>query len=334
MERYILTAQAEALSLAIAEVGHPRVIRELSPGVALCVGTMKLNAPIFLRHMCPAEAQVTLRGGMEDIGALRDALVPLLPALDTAQGFSVQTRIIDGYQPAYKRFDVNTALCEAAQETGAPLDVKNPAQVISVTLTQGAGWIGISNAADNLSGWAGGARRFKWEDSQVSRAEFKLLEALEVFGIVPPKGGRALDLGAAPGGWTRVLRERGMRVTAVDPAALDPRIEKDPLVTHYRGTAQAYFRKPGVFDLMVNDMKMDTEQSAQLMVEGARCLSLGGAALLTLKLPEDVTQWKPRIEKARQVLAKAYSVTSIRQLFHNRCEVTVALSNQVVNPLA
>lgn len=52
-------------------------------------------------------------------------------------------------------------------------------------------------------------------------AEFKLLEALEVFGIVLPSHGVALDLAAAPGGWTRVLRRAGEYVTAIDPGELD-----------------------------------------------------------------------------------------------------------------
>ena len=54
-------------------------------------------------------------------------------------------------------------------------------------------------------------RRFAREEGQVSRAEFKLLEAIELFGVAVREHGVALDLGASPGGWTRVLRRLGPR---------------------------------------------------------------------------------------------------------------------------
>ena len=83
---------------------------------------------------------------------------------------------------------------------------------------------GLSRAERNISDWAGGMRRFAREEGQISRAEFKLLEALEVFRIVLPPRGVALDLGASPGGLTGVLRQLDQYVTAVDPGELGPRL--------------------------------------------------------------------------------------------------------------
>ena len=321
--RRIITAQPQALSLALAEVGGPRVIRTLEPGVVLCERPDRAEQPVFVRHICPAELEVPLSGEMRDIEALAGALRQMLHRLDVSRSFSVQTRIL--CHPAYRRFDVNTALAREAEAAGAPLDVKAPRQAISVTLAEGIGYIGISDTADNVSDWAGGARRYRWEDEQISRAEFKLLEALEVFRAPLADGQRALDLGAAPGGWTRILRRHGLYVTAVDPAALDPRIARDARVHHFRGTAQAYFAAPKQFDVLVNDMKMDSAESAQLTADGAHCLRPGGCAILTLKLPEKTNEWLPRIQRAKAILQGAYQIVGIRQLFHNRNEVTVYL---------
>ncbi|MCL1965154.1 MAG: 50S rRNA methyltransferase [Firmicutes bacterium] len=326
--RYILTAQADALPLALREAGGPKVARYLMPGVALCEGVTPHKKPIFLRHLCPAEIEVPLEGTPFDMEGLQRGLSSsLLERLHAGTRFSVQSVIAEGYTPAYKRFDVNEALSSAIiAQTGAELSVKRPEWVLSVFLAQGTGWLGLSTPAENLSDWAGGMRRFKWEEGQISRAEFKLLEALEVFGVPLSDGMRALDLGAAPGGWTRVLRRRGLYVTAVDPADLDPRLARDTRVTHVKATAQAYLRSPAPCDLMVNDMKMDSAESAALTAQGAACLRPGGAVILTLKLPENTEKWFPLVARAGSILAKAYRVENIRQLFHNRNEATVCLT--------
>ena len=43
-----------------------------------------------------------------------------------------------------------------------------------------------------------------------------------------------MDVGAALGGWTFELAQRGIRVAAVDPAELRDDVAKHPLVTHFR----------------------------------------------------------------------------------------------------
>src|SRR5690606_2902121 len=162
-----------------------------------------------------------------------------------------------------KPYDVNTALAAVVRdEFGIPLDVRRPQQILSVVLArpgrETVAYLGLSPAVFNLSDWAGGVRRFKREPGQISRAEFKLLEALESFGIELPANGRALDLGAAPGGWTRVLRQKGQYVTAVDPGELAPAVALDPRVQYRQMTAEAYLASgPDTFDLIVNDMRLD-----------------------------------------------------------------------------
>jgi len=56
-----------------------------------------------------------------------------------------------------------------------------------------------------------------------SRAAFKLIELDERFHFLKP-GGRIVDLGAAPGGWTQVTLERakGAKVVALDISEMEP----------------------------------------------------------------------------------------------------------------
>ncbi|MBO9308451.1 MAG: 50S rRNA methyltransferase [Chloroflexi bacterium] len=339
--RSIVTCNPDFEDLALSEV------RRASPLCSVCgklaAGVLLLNAPfeslaaawraqppIFVRHVCPAHKEVLLpsTGDAERLLVLLRAACAeaILPSLKPAEPFSVQTRIFAGDLPL-KSFDVNCALAELV--TDAPLAIRQPRQVISVAIgrlnTTLSAWLGLSSAADNLSDWAGGARRFAREQGCISRSEFKLLEALEVFGVALPPRGCALDLGAAPGGWTRVLRERGMYVTAVDPAALDPRLLSDSGVRYRRLTAESYLRIASEpFDLIVNDMRMDARDSARLMCAYARLLKPpDGMAIMTLKLPE--TKRGAVLKSALSILASSYQIVRARQLFHNRSEITLQL---------
>lgn len=332
----ILTSNPASGSVALDEVRSAdpgsRLREWLAPGVGWVeLGTdwdslaarFRERPPVFCRHICPAEVRISLKQHVTDLDDLVEASHRFTPLLNSAQTFSVQTRLIGSGWP-YARYDVNVRLSEQFVEQGVSLDVRQPEQVLSVVFAPEQGYLGLSRVADNLSDWAGGARRFKREEGQVSRAEFKLLEALEVFGLSLPVGGKALDLGAAPGGWTRTLRKHGMSVVTVDPADLDSRIASDPTVRHVRRTAQSYLpTTTEQFDVILNDMRKDARASAQIMGSAVENLKRGGWALLTLKLPK--REMTKVVEVAFEVLRERYEVIGARQLFHNRNEITVAL---------
>jgi 23S rRNA (cytidine2498-2'-O)-methyltransferase len=280
--------------------------------------------PIFVRHVNPVQASLSLRGQRSDIYALNDLLrAELLELIEPDLPFSVQSRVL-GQQP-YKAFDLNQTLAQTiTAETHAPLDVRQPLQILSVVVGPEIGFLGLSLAIHNLSDWAGGRRRFARDEQQISRAEFKLLEAIETFDIALPPRGLALDLGAAPGGWTRILRQHEQYVTAVDPARLHPSLQTAPNVRHLRMTAEEYLDSdPDRFDLIVNDMRLDARDSARLMVAYARQLYRHGTALITLKLPQENRQTV--LDHSFNILRRAYTIIAARQLFHNRSEITVYL---------
>jgi 23S rRNA (uridine2552-2'-O)-methyltransferase len=68
------------------------------------------------------------------------------------------------------------------------------------------------------------------EQGRVSRAHFKLRELDERFGLLRP-GQRVLELGAAPGGWTRYVEDRiepgrgGAMLVACDPRPVSARAD-------------------------------------------------------------------------------------------------------------
>lgn len=344
----IITAHPEFAQAAVAELKQLDKelvsIEELAPGIILCrssdlarlVHKATKERPTFVRHIAPAQAIVSLNYNEQDLGKIATAIaeLPTFSMLERGVHFAVQSRFVQtdksqGERP-FSSGILNLSLAEAfAEETGAVESIKKPQVVVSILCTMNKAYVGISTAEDNLSSWPGAARHFAQTPDQISRAEFKLLEALEVFGVELPSEGRALDLGAAPGGWTQLLLEAGLSVVAVDPADLDPRLAKSPLLRHYRGYAQNYIEeavnKRSTFDVIVNDMRMDARDAARLLVQAASCLRKDGFVVSTLKLPHATADIHPlaTLREALRILKTAYGIVQARQLFHNRQEVTV-----------
>jgi 23S rRNA (cytidine2498-2'-O)-methyltransferase len=355
----IVTAHPEFIDAAFDELkrfdGTLRSGELLAPGILLCgfhqatqphdiTAVMRLAAeqrPIFVRHLAPVQAVIHLSNTENDIGelALAIAKLPTFALLERGQHFAVQTRLLQtdieaastgSNKHAYSSGRVNQLLAEAiAEETGAVESIKKPQVVISLLCTMKKAYLGISFTKDNLSDWPGGARHFAQTSEQISRAEFKLLEALEVFGVTLPSQGLALDLGAAPGGWTRLLLEAGMNVVAVDPAKLDARLAGQAHLEHYRGYAEAYLeeliKRHRKFDVITNDMRMDAREAARLLVEFTSYLRTDGFIISVLKLPHATPEIDPfkNLSEALRLLHKYFGIVQARQLFHNRQEVTV-----------
>lgn len=347
--RFIVSAAPEFVGAALDELREcdagMRVERTLAPGVVLLeadetfVETIAANPPVFARHLMPVHATVALTNDVADLAVLTDAVetLPHLDRVDAGVPFAVQARIvsISLHPPArpYGAGDLRAVIAPlVAARRGATERTKAPQTVVSLLLDDTTAFVGVSAARANLSDWPGGQHRFARDPGQISRAEFKLLEALDVFGVALPAGGTALDLGAAPGGWTRVLLMAGIDVVAVDPAALDPRLSADGRrLRHVPGQAQAFLaqarRDRARFAVVLCDIRIDARGAAQLMVRAADVLEPGGFALVTLKLPRPSRHVVPQrlLTEALELLARRYGRVATRQLFHNRHEVTALL---------
>ena len=265
------------------------------------------NLPlVFTRHMFPVCADLPAHTSPE--AALED----VLQRLDSARSYSVQARSATGNAPT-------RPLSEALQARGYTLDIRNPEQVVSVYDAPGAVYVGVSDAHDNLSDWNGGMMHFSSREL-ICRAECKLLEAIRVFSLPIGPGMKALDLGAAPGGWSNALAQRGAAVTAVDPAELDARVA--PLVSHMRMTTQDFLaQSEDAYDLIVNDMKMDALRALEWMYRFKPHLSPDGAIVSTLKLPK--SNGLGAVKQCLRSIREQGELLGARQLFHNRSEITV-----------
>lgn len=340
-DRIVATSQETADVIALNEIQKrdpgARLLKTLDATaqlVSLPGGFSALSAafsgqpPIFLRHLFPVRLSLPLDQWQESgPAALPPALHALTEKMTDGVPASVQMRCSS--EGADRDFAASAAhaVMDRIGGRGLPYSKRAPGQILSLYFDRDTVYAGLSSPAENLSAYNGGQRMFRREDGMISRAEFKLLEALEVFPFILPQEGTALDLGAAPGGWTRILLERGMTVTAVDPARLHPSLENDPRVIHFQGVSQKYNGRPGSMDLLVNDMRMEPGDSARILLEMRSLLRPAGQAVITLKLAKK--QWYKQTMKAVELLSRGYEIADVRQLFNNRSEVTVFLKNRL-----
>lgn len=197
-----------------------------------------------------------------------------------------------------------------------------------VLVARDAAHLGTSDSRTG-SRWPMGIPRLRMPTRAPSRSTLKLAEAFVTFlGDDEPDlvraGMRAVDLGAAPGGWTWQLAYRGVRVTAVDNAALQGDVARDSLVTHVRDDGYAYRPRRPV-DWMVCDIVDKPSRIAALV---ARWVADGQArrCIFNLKLPmkkryDEVLRCTGIIEEVLPQQGVRHTLR-LKQLYHDREEVT------------
>src|SRR4051812_10143589 len=181
--------------------------------------------------------------------------------------------------------------------------------------------VGVGPVRDAPSLAPGGRLRVHVPDAAPSRAAMKLLEAFAWLDRAPDAGDVCVDLGAAPGGWSWVLLERHAGIIAVDPAFLARSLQGKKGVQHERRDAFKY-EPPGQVDWLFSDMAWRPLESAALLAKWAR---RGWARLLIANIKLPMRKKAEMLVRVREILTDGgWSNLRVRQLYHDREEVTVA----------
>lgn len=335
--RVMFSAAEESFTSAVRELrgafGRSVTVERLGPDVGVIsttapkvpeVASACLDHPlVFIRHLTVEIARVG-REDAADIGTIAEVARSAMTDWPVGADLAVQAWVSGTPDVGYGSAVLYRCLTDALTSAGFTVARADRPDVLSGCVTRRGVLIGLNRAEYSLSDWPGGRVRLSRDKAQISRAEFKLEELFKIFPVDLPTNGRALDLGASPGGWTRILRRLGLTVWAVDPADLDPRVAGDAGVRHVRTTAGEFFRSTRTrFDLAVNDMRMEPVLSCQVMLDAAPRLSPGALAIVTLKTGGN----RPveTVSRCLTLLGKAYEVEFARQLHHNRQEVTVVV---------
>ncbi|CAM4432407.1 23S rRNA (cytidine2498-2'-O)-methyltransferase [Paenibacillus endophyticus] len=278
--------------------------------------------PIFLRHMQPVDRTIDITGNANDLEDLSNMVRNAVLSFENKR-VAVHIRRTSKTAFMYTAADTKAVLDAVLEEIGAEPVVQLPDIIIAIYAAAEKLYVGLGAPADMLSDWPGGAVRFQREEGQVSRAKFKLLEAEREFKLNYADYQNALDVGAAPGGWTSLLLERGLRVTAIDPAELHPSLMAYPTLTYLKRNASEVKFNPGSFDLLVCDMSWSPMLMCKLVLDLEPALKSGATAIITVKLMHR----KP-LQTIRDVISRLsteFRLQKAKQLFHNREEITLHL---------
>jgi len=295
------------------------------------------KAKLAYRQLTFARQLLALHGEVSDLTE-RDRLTPLLAAIpeapaqfgalylevpDTNDG-----KTLSGFT---KRFQ--PLLEQALRENSRLLDDPALPRLHILFPSESRALIASSDPRNNNDA-LNGIHRVSMASDAPSRSYLKLAEAFEVFldrkeqALWLKPHMTAVDLGAAPGGWTWQLVQRGLKVTAVDNGPLKGAAATHPAIRHLRQDGFK-FRPQRRVDWLVCDMVEQPQRVAALMTEWF----VGGLtthAIFNLKLP-----MKKRVAALQAALDSLHNSLNrkglhyrleAKQLYHDREEVTVFFS--------
>lgn len=309
--------------------GFVEYLSDDDPGLATLMETLPLRSLVFARQWCAVIERPEALPESDRATPIAASVAGVTGQLsgvfiehpDTNDGKALSTFARKFARP------IETALTRA----GVKIDAGANAPRLHLFFTDSRSVrLGLA-APDNSADWPMGILRLKMPRDAPSRSTLKLEEAIKRLltdderARLLKAGGRAVDLGAAPGGWTWQLVQRGLRVSAVDNGPMDEALMATGQVEHLRRDAFTYRPRQPV-DLLVCDIVDKPARVANLMgqwLERGDCR----AAVFNLKLP-----MRRRYAAVREALdgiagrLPGRPVVACKQLYHDREEVTALVS--------
>ena len=188
-----------------------------------------------------------------------------------------------------------------------------------------------SSPIENSAQMIMGIPRLRMPSSAPSRSTLKLEEAIHWFledeSKVIKNGMTAVDLGAAPGGWSWQLVQRGLLVTAIDNGPMEDKLMRGGMVEHLKTDAFSYRPKKPI-DWLVCDMAERPSLVSKLIAKWFTREDCRNA-IFNLKLP-----MKKRLQEVNECLdlihqqlneANIPHQIQAKHLYHDREEITVCV---------
>ncbi|MEE8400720.1 MAG: THUMP domain-containing protein [Candidatus Hydrothermarchaeaceae archaeon] len=201
---------------------------------------------------------------------------------NTLQGFSVRCKRRGSH--SFSSMDVEVKVGSMLTQKGSKVDLTSPKTILWVDIIQERAHLSVLSPKDILKKTPGVQRRWKKGERPISRSELKMREIVEAFPEGFKKDNIAIDIGAAPGGWSKVMASRIKKVFAVDRAELDSGVKGLKNVVHIKERAENLDIGESV-DILTNDANLLHMQSAEISIKLAKSyLKEGGTLIHTVKL--------------------------------------------------
>ena len=220
---------------------------------------------------------------------------------------------------------VATAITEQGKK---PLPVNRTAKadelVFDIIMVEPDYWfLGFHYATSKMQQWPGGVPKIDLDKEVVSRAYFKLSEALLWAGIHINDGDICAEIGSSPGGACQLLLERGAKVLAIDPAEMEPEILEHENLTHLRCRGKEAKKKEfKEVRWLISDVNVApnyTLDTIEEIVSNQFVTKVRGLVLTLklsdLKLANEIPAWHQRVKDF------GFQVVKTRQLAFNRREI-------------
>ena len=167
--------------------------------------------------------------GLPGVFGFEPGLTPLCDSI----GEVFQNRLESSSDDAIgqRRFSINQ-----------PSDIGS--RVLDIVVVEPDSWlIGYHLAEQRHQCWPGGVYPQSLDQPVISRAYYKMAEAVAWSGLPIQAGDHVVELGSSPGGASQRLLDLGLKVTGVDPAEMDPDLLEHPRFEHWRSKTAGLKKK-------------------------------------------------------------------------------------------
>src|SRR3989338_2756296 len=312
MNKYLVTYQPLFISEIAKEI-EPNKFETLARGLLLLES--------------PTTPELILSHGIYKVDAIEpidvDQIVQSIKnLLDKTEGFAIKCHIHGNKDFTITTIEKNSRDIEVQvgtklEQDGFIVDRKNPTAVILLTLAQNTAFITKSKPTKNPSNTDTNAND---NEEIINRSQLKLREAINYFNLDLQNVKTALDIGAAPGGFSNELSKRGIKVTAIDPENLNPTLANDKNIQYLQIRAEDFAPKEK-FDMLVNDMNLHPRESAGIMLVLSKFIKPKAQCVMTIKCPSrNVFHY---IDTVKELLKKDFKDFKFKHLPHNKMEITM-----------
>jgi 23S rRNA (cytidine2498-2'-O)-methyltransferase len=242
----------------------------------------------------------------------------------------------------YSAKDIEVYMGQRLEKEGYDVNITTPDFLVYLVLINTHCYVGYANYKKLKKKFVNPERHYHpFSKDAVSRSELKLIQAFDDFGI---RGkGVAIDLGAAPGGWSHFLAKSGFKVVAIDKGELDCRklselgmkvktitesqailkkdLKKNNIIHIKANAKKTNVRGIGKATIIVDDMNMVPKESVELVLSFSKNFARNAKLILTVKCVDRNAE--KYTANAVQALGKEFKVTGIRVLPSNRQELTL-----------